>query len=119
MHLLLRLHIRLVTLAIPLLDRWLSLPRLVRLLIAGPKWQPYRRVPVATISLLVHAALRRPRWMKPRAPFGGPAGIDAFCRRATQYGSPTLTRPLLGHGERRRHHGAVPARYAHADFCAI
>jgi len=84
MHLLLRLHIRLVTLAIPLLDRWLPLPRLVRLLIAGPKWQPYRRVPVATISVLVHAALRRPRWMKRRACYRLGLTMGHFLRLAGQ-----------------------------------
>jgi hypothetical protein len=65
--LMLRIHIRLVTLVIPLLDRMLPTPRLVRLLAKHDLWHPYRDIPADTIAKHVHTALRKPHWMKRRA----------------------------------------------------
>jgi hypothetical protein len=63
----LRIHIRLVTLIVPLLDRMLPTPLLVRILAGHDLWRPYRGIPVDVISHYVRIALRRPHWMKRRA----------------------------------------------------
>lgn len=62
----LRLHVRLVVTAIPLLDHLLPLRGMLRLLTPPSRWQPYRALATEAIEAAVRRALRNPRHMKRR-----------------------------------------------------
>jgi hypothetical protein len=63
----LRLHIRLVTIAILPLVRFLSLRRVLRLLTPPSGWRPYRGMEPERLAAMVRWALRAPRRMRRRA----------------------------------------------------
>lgn len=64
---LLSVHIRLITLLIPLLDHHLTPVQMARLFSRGRAWKPYRRISPEVVVRQVQQALRRPRWMKRRS----------------------------------------------------
>jgi hypothetical protein len=88
---LLTVHVWIVAAAIPLLDKVLTLERMLRLLTPGRPFRPYAGVSADLIAQIVRRRLRRPVHMRRRAclrlslmlyHFARLAGVDAVFRVA-------------------------------------